>query len=93
MALWQVMFTPDTGYHHVLSGIRLSKAGSWVLGGLIVVFLFPNSQTLAERFRQNLQNQNTTSQHWVGIGVLLGLVFGITVMSIGHVSEFLYFQF
>lgn len=93
LALWQVMFTPDSGHQYVLSGVRLSKATRWIIGGLIVVLFLPNSQALAERFQQALRNHHNSGQRWVLFGVLLGLVFSITVLSIGHVSEFLYFQF
>lgn len=92
-ALWQVMLLPDHFHMDALSGVHLRKAGSWILGGLIVVFFLPNSQTIVDRFQTKLRAAPSTPSRWALAGILLGLVFSLTVMSIGHVSEFLYFQF
>lgn len=91
--LWQAMLNININGSATLSGIKLSQASTWIAVGLIVVFCLPNSQTLVERFQARLQAAPPQPTQWLLAGALLGLVFSLTVMSIGHVSEFLYFQF
>lgn len=94
--LWQAMLltnglAPDA---HTLSGIHPSKAFGGIAAGILVVFLLPNSQELANKFKSYMEKSQPKDRLiWGVLGVLLGIAFGLTTMSIGHVSEFLYFQF
>jgi alginate O-acetyltransferase complex protein AlgI len=59
----------------------------WFSISSIIIWLLPNSQELVSR----LLVERTGSRRMVG--ALFGCLFGASVLSFSHVSEFLYFQF
>lgn len=96
VSMWQAMLymndMPLAG--HTLSGIHTGKAGRAIVAGILVVMLLPNSQEIVNTFKSYLARTDSRGRLiWVVLGSLLGVAFGLTTMSIGHVSEFLYFQF
>lgn len=94
LTLWEAMLSPTSIVNFTtttLSGIRLDRAVRWIVGGCMIVFLLPNSQTIVARF-QALLAENRLRTPLI-VGILLGILFSFTIMNIGHVSEFLYFQF
>lgn len=96
LAIWQAMLTlPDAeAIAQAASGIDTSKAIRALLPWLLLATLAPNSQTLVDRLQQRLANpHHHTFPGWALPGLAVGALFAITVMSLGHVSEFLYFQF
>ncbi len=79
-----------------LAIVELSHAAYTILAGTLLVLFCPNSQTLMTALSKHLEKQTATSQssnHWILYGLLVGILFTITVMSLSRVSEFLYFQF
>lgn len=99
--LWLAMFTlPAPGDWLAASGsdIRVNRAAWAILGGLLIVWLAPNSQEFVSRYWRNSTDRTDygTRVPWAPTlrwGLLLGAVFAFVVMSFGRVSEFLYFQF
>lgn len=78
----------------MLSHIRFKKALAAVMAGILVVMLLPNSQQIVASVKEHLSGEAPAAAiKWTLIGLLFGVIFSYAVMSIGHVSEFLYFQF
>lgn len=90
-SIWQSMIDIGSSGTAMLSSVHPGKATRWILLGLLIAFFLPNSQTLVARFQQAMQSKSFA--YWKMAGALVGIIFSLTVMSIGHVSEFLYFQF
>jgi hypothetical protein len=79
-----------------LAIVELAQAAYTILAGALLVLFCPNSQTLITALSKHLEKQTATSQssnRWILYGLLVGILFTITVMSLSRVSEFLYFQF
>lgn len=96
LAMWQAMLTLPEANAAIVSAsdIHVVKAARIVLLWMLVVLLAPNSQTLVARLQQHLASHHRMLPlGWVLPGMAAGALFAITVMSLGHVSEFLYFQF
>ncbi|MDI1302401.1 MAG: MBOAT family protein [bacterium] len=78
----------------MLSHIPFRKALAEVMAGILVVMLLPNSQQIAASAKEHLfREEPAAAMKWTLAGLLFGIIFSYAVMSIGHVSEFLYFQF
>jgi alginate O-acetyltransferase complex protein AlgI len=100
-ALWQAMFSMpvmDAHFHDTVSGVKMDSALTSILGGLLIVWFLPNSQEFMSRHWRNLAEKVAYSSRlqWqpaVWSGIIAGIIFAVAVMSLGRVSEFLYFQF
>lgn len=93
-SIWQSLLGIQGLGAEQLTDFRLDKAARTIAVGLIIVVLLPNSQTLVTRLGDRLtgaQRMSSAKLRWLGL--LVGIVFSITVMSLCRVSEFLYFQF
>lgn len=101
LRLWQAMFVLPPGSDWLAaagSGIRVHRAAYAIFGGLLIVWLLPNTQEFMSRHWRNSNDSTVyaTRIAWrpaVWVGVCLGAAFAFVVMSFGRVSEFLYFQF
>jgi len=99
--LWAAMFSLpvfDAHFHDTVSGIKMDSALTSIAGGLLIVWLLPNSQEFVSRYWRSVAERTDyrTRLPWrpaLWTGVLAGVLFAIAVMSLGRVSEFLYFQF
>lgn len=94
--LWQAMLGLNGFDTTQISDIPVAKAARAVTAGLLLVLLAPNSQTLVTALQMRLRDITATHPArtgWLLPGLLTGALFSITVMSLGRVSEFLYFQF
>jgi alginate O-acetyltransferase complex protein AlgI len=69
----------------------------WIGFGLAIVWCLPNSQEWLAKYSPALQEVCASSRiAWKPralYGVIIGLMFIVTIMHINRVSEFLYFQF
>jgi alginate O-acetyltransferase complex protein AlgI len=75
---------------------------NWIIGGLVVVWAFPNTQQILARFRPalNVPEDVTASagrwwnwqptREWLAAGVVAA---AFAIMHISELSEFIYFQF
>lgn len=95
--IWQSMLSLDQLWHTTAQATHLNCAR--ITRGIVLAFILimfaPNSQTIVDNIRQRLNKDLPQSQakYWLGFGLVLGLLFAYTIASLGHVSEFLYFQF
>lgn len=94
--IWQAMLGLHGLHGAPISDVPVDKAFRAIIVGLLVVLLAPNSQTLVTNLQLRLRD--ISAMHpprigWLLPGLLIGALFSFTVMSLGHVSEFLYFQF
>lgn len=69
----------------------------WVCMTALIVLLAPNTQEIMARFEPAWDTvHEKTRWQWnphPGLALLAGLALGFSILNIGHVSEFLYFQF
>lgn len=91
LTLWSAMFGMS-GVTPNVQGLEMQEGFYAVLIGGFVVGFLPASQDLVERFRHRLQVTGAVTFPVVS-GLIIGLFFSAAVLSLGHVSEFLYFQF
>ncbi len=99
--IWQAMFSvpgTDAWLEATASGIRLRRALNIEIIGLLIVWCLPNSQEFVSRWCRDGADDGSLSRFrlarspaWWGLA--FGAVFAWVVMNLGHVSEFLYFQF
>jgi D-alanyl-lipoteichoic acid acyltransferase DltB (MBOAT superfamily) len=81
------------------SGSNFLLAWVWITGGCLVAFLCPNTQQIMARFAPTLDSQAPAiGRHFTWRPSLPGLGFSalmlfLGILSISHVSEFLYLQF
>lgn len=94
-SIWSAMLTlPAASMETVnASGVPVEKAARILLVWLLVALVCPNSQTLVGRLQERFTSASGGTVRWAVLGVTMGALFAITVMSLGNVSEFLYFQF
>lgn len=70
----------------------------WLLAGLIIVFVFPNAQQIAEELgfetsESSLRLERSITLRRGGMAFLTGGLLYISFISLGRPSPFLYFQF
>lgn len=84
--------------------LKIDMASNLLLGlAILVTFVCPNTYQLLERFRPALETYRVSAplkfQHsfrWIPTqawSIVIGLMFGVSVLGMSKVSEFLYFQF
>lgn len=103
ISMWQAMagLVADAGHEaqslDLLLGGRGSEAVCWLVAGLAIVWLLPNSQQWLARYAPAWDRHIAPGwMHWVFnriTGVIAGLLFALALVGIGRVSAFLYFQF
>jgi alginate O-acetyltransferase complex protein AlgI len=80
-----------------LTGMPLKNVALWIASGLMLVWFFPNTQQLMVNFSPAWDVVNKSS--WLKwkptrlIAIMLGTLFGFSLLCLNRVSEFLYFQF
>ena len=63
---------------------------------LLFVFIAPNVQQLMNRYKVAINPPSASTLAWapdLRWGLLIGFMALLSILRLGHVSEFLYFQF
>lgn len=79
-------------------GISAQEAFRWILGGAFIVFFLPNTQGLMQKFismRKIISQESLTAGSRLDaiFGLIVGLVFLISILLFKKNSPFIYFQF
>lgn len=80
-----------------LTGMPFFDVASWLAAGFIIIWGLPNTQEWLAKFSPAFNNVISSSRlTWMptrGKAVIVGVIFGFSILCLNRVSEFLYFQF